>query len=130
MRQYSASRRTAPDPTMPPVLVDPRADAWEHQELEKVKLRFEKLNNIIAEWEADKKNKAKQQYERIEAELEEKRARALQHYKEEIARIESISGEAKAQEEDNMKREEQKVKEKANQLRYTGRLPEQTCFIC
>ncbi|VFQ66654.1 unnamed protein product [Cuscuta campestris] len=114
---------------MPPVFQDPRADEWEQRQLDKIKQRYEKQEEIVATWENEHKRKAELKYEKIEAELKEKMARALRRYEEEIEGIEGISREARAQLESEKKREEHKVKEEANQIRFTGTFPEQSCSL-
>ncbi|VFQ64509.1 unnamed protein product [Cuscuta campestris] len=114
---------------MPPVFQDPRADEWEQRQLDKIKQRYEKQEEIVATWENEHKHKAELKYEKIEAELKEKMARALRRYEEEIEGIEGISREARAQLESEKKREEHKVKEEANQIRFTGTFPEQSCSL-
>lgn len=65
----------------------------------------------------------------FQAELDKKRAKALQSYNSQIARIEGIAGGARAQAEENRRNEEFKVKEKANKIRLTGKLPAtRLCF--
>ncbi|KAK6133927.1 hypothetical protein DH2020_032319 [Rehmannia glutinosa] len=106
---------------------DSQADAWEKEEMASIKQRYEKLKTTIDIWETKKKKKAKRKIERIEAELDKRRAKAMQNHRNEITRIEGIAGGAKAQAEKNRKNEEFKVKEKANKIRLTGKLPA-TCL--
>ncbi|KAK6133885.1 hypothetical protein DH2020_032375 [Rehmannia glutinosa] len=106
---------------------DSKADAWEKEEMASIKERYEKLKTTIDIWETKKKKKAKRKIERIEAELDKRRAKAMQNHRNEITRIEGIAGGAKAQAEKNRKNEEFKVKEKANKIRLTGKLPA-TCL--
>lgn len=63
----------------------------------------------------------------FQAELDKRRAKAVQSYHSDIKRIEGIAGGARAQAEKNRKSEESKVKEKANRIRLTGKLPA-TCL--
>ncbi|KAG8366421.1 hypothetical protein BUALT_Bualt17G0077900 [Buddleja alternifolia] len=65
--------------------------------------------------------------EKFQAELDKKRAKAMQNHRSEIERIEGIAGGAKAQAEENRRKEEFKVKEKANKIRSTGKIPA-TCL--
>ncbi|KAK4430056.1 hypothetical protein Salat_1306300 [Sesamum alatum] len=106
---------------------DSKADAWEKEELASIRGRYEKLKATIENWETKKKKKAKRKLERIEAELDKRRAKALQSYNSDIKRIEGIAGGARTQAEKNRKNEELKVKEKANKVRLTGKLPA-TCL--
>ncbi|CAH9115066.1 unnamed protein product [Cuscuta europaea] len=120
------SRRTAPDPTMPPVFVDPRADEWEQRELDKIRKWYGEQEETITKWENENKNKAELKLKKIKAELEEKIARAVENFEENVKWIENTSRKAMIQVEKEKKKEEQKVKEEANQLRFTGIFPEQT----
>ncbi|KAK4403087.1 hypothetical protein Sango_1049400 [Sesamum angolense] len=106
---------------------DSKADDWEKEELESIRDRYQKLRATIENWETKKKKKAKRKLERIEAELDKRRAKVVQSYHSDIKRIEGIAGGAKAQAEKNRKNEELKVKEKANKIRLTGKLPA-TCL--
>ncbi|KAL0385960.1 UNVERIFIED_CONTAM: hypothetical protein Sradi_2990300 [Sesamum radiatum] len=106
---------------------DSKADDWEKEELESIRDRYEKLRATIENWETKKKKKAKRKLERIEAELDKRRAKVMQSYHSDIKRIEGIAGGARAQAEKNCKNEELKVKEKANKIRLTGKLPA-TCL--
>lgn len=63
----------------------------------------------------------------FQAKPENKRAEAVQRHREELKRIEEIAGGARAQAEKNRRKEEFKVKEKANKIRSTGKLPA-TCL--
>ncbi|KAH7833877.1 hypothetical protein Vadar_010663 [Vaccinium darrowii] len=89
--------------------------------------RYEKLSTTIQEWESRKKAKAKRQRDRNESELERKRAKAMQRYRSEMENIAKIAGGARAQAEENRRNEEFKVKEKANKIRSTGKIPP-TCL--
>ncbi|KAL7132741.1 hypothetical protein ABFS83_12G094200 [Erythranthe nasuta] len=106
---------------------DPRADAWEKEEMASIKERYEKMRATVDNWETKKKKKAKRKIEKIEAELDKRRAKAVQSYKVKIARIEGIAGGARVQAEKNRKNEESKAKDKANKIRLTGMLPA-TCL--
>ncbi|KAA8529371.1 hypothetical protein F0562_033830 [Nyssa sinensis] len=110
-----------------PKIGETEADAWERAEMDKIKERYENLNTKILTWEGNKKKKAKRQIDRTESELEGRRAKALKHYRSEMERINQIAGGAKSQAEENRRNEEFKVKEKANKIRSTGKLPA-TCF--
>lgn len=63
----------------------------------------------------------------MQNELEQKRARALQRHRTEMESIDQVAGGARAQAEERQRNEELKVKEKANKIRVTGKLPA-TCF--
>ncbi|KAL0447012.1 UNVERIFIED_CONTAM: hypothetical protein Slati_1829100 [Sesamum latifolium] len=102
------------------------ADAWEKEKMASIQERHERLRAIIDDWEINKKKKANRKMERIEAKPD-KRAEAVQRHHEEIKRIEEIAGGARAQAEKNRRKEELKVKEKANKIRSTGKLPA-TCL--
>nr|XP_016477595.1 PREDICTED: uncharacterized protein At3g61260-like isoform X2 [Nicotiana tabacum] len=104
-----------------------KADIWEKEEMEKITERYKKLIAEIVEWETKKKKKAKRDLERIEAELNRRRAKAMRHFNNEVGRIESIAGGAKEQADQNRENEELKVKEKANKIRSTGKMPA-TCL--
>ncbi|KAH6755362.1 Remorin family protein [Perilla frutescens var. hirtella] len=106
---------------------DSVADAWEKEEMASIKERYEKLRATIDEWELKKKKKAKRKTERIEAELDKRKAKALKKYNSAMARIESVAGGARSQAEENRRNEEFKVKEKANKIRATGKVPA-TCL--
>ncbi|XP_016476567.1 uncharacterized protein LOC107798120 isoform X1 [Nicotiana tabacum] len=126
--------------TMKPVSGNSKADIWEKEEMEKIIERYKKLITEIVEWETKKKKKAKRNLERIEAEilsnknrmklqaeLDRRRAKAMRHFNNEVGRIESIAGGAKEQADQNRENEELKVKEKANKIRSTGKMPA-TCL--
>lgn len=63
----------------------------------------------------------------LQNELDYTRANAIEHYKRKIARIDMIGQRAIKELEDNRRKEELKVKEKANKIRKTGKVPV-TCF--
>lgn len=65
----------------------------------------------------------------IQAELDKRRAKAMEHYRKELARIDSISGGVRSKAIENRRNEEFKVKEKANRIRLTGKVPG-TCLCC
>ncbi|KAI3452889.1 hypothetical protein Pfo_009552 [Paulownia fortunei] len=104
---------------------DSKADAWEKEEMAKIKERYEMLRATIENWEIKKKKKVDHKLER--AEWDKKRAKAVQSHHNEIKRIEEIAAGARAQAEENRRNEEFKVKEKANKIRLTGKLPA-TCL--
>lgn len=110
-----------------PGFEETEADVWEQAEFAKIKERYEKLGIRIGDWENKKKEKAKRKKDRTESELELRRAKALRHYRTEMERIEKIAGRARSQAEENRRNEEFKVKEKANRIRLTGKIPA-TCL--
>ncbi|KAL3840532.1 hypothetical protein ACJIZ3_025123 [Penstemon smallii] len=113
--------RTKPGPR------DSMANAWEKEEMASIKERYDKLKDTIENWETKKKRKAKRKLEKMEGKPDKKRVKAVRSYHDEIARIEVIAGGAKAQAEENRRNEEFKVKQKANKIRSTGKLPP-TCL--
>ncbi|XP_057777337.1 uncharacterized protein LOC130995874 isoform X2 [Salvia miltiorrhiza] len=121
-----------PLPPPPPIArkpgpADSAAAAWEKEEMASIKERYEKLRARIDNWETKKKKKAKRKIESIEAELDKRKAKAIKKYNSEIARIAAIASGARSQAEENRLNEELKVKEKANKIRATGKLPA-TCL--
>lgn len=57
-----------------------------------------------------------------------KRARVLQNYKTEIEMIDQIAEGARSQAEENQRKEVIKVKEKAEVIRITGKVPTKACL--
>ncbi|KAL9328809.1 hypothetical protein ACSQ67_003812 [Phaseolus vulgaris] len=100
-----------PEPLMPPPPPPPpirqtsaragsnetKANAWEREELEKIKERYEKLLETIGSWEKRKKAKS-------------------------VRKLNKLQG-AKAQAEERRRNEVLKAKEKANIIRTTGKIP-------
>ncbi|KAJ7943378.1 Remorin like [Quillaja saponaria] len=113
-------------PTRPGVRIT-KADAWEKAELAKIKERYEKLHATIGSWENKKKAKARRRLDKHELQLQRRRVKSLEKYNSEIEYIDQIAGEARAQADEKRRKEEFKVKEKANIIRTTGKLPA-TCF--
>ncbi|XP_071689249.1 uncharacterized protein [Rutidosis leptorrhynchoides] len=111
-----------------PRLEDTKADIWERTEMEKITQRYNKINAKILEWENEKKVKAKKKLSRKKDEKDTTRARALQKYKNEIEMIDQIAEGARAQAEENRQKEVIKVKEKADIVRLTGKIPTKTCL--
>ncbi|KAK9074581.1 hypothetical protein SSX86_007179 [Deinandra increscens subsp. villosa] len=105
------------------------SDIWEKTQLEKTKERFMKVKARIFDWENRKKSKAKNKLARKEGKLDWKRARALQDYKRKVEIVEKISNGARSRNEENREREEIRVKEKANMIRSTGKIPK-PMFLC
>nr|GEU99792.1 putative remorin [Tanacetum cinerariifolium] len=108
---------------------DTKAEVWEKTEMERIKERYEKLYAKILEWENEKKAKAKKKLSRKQQEeSEKKRARALQSYKNDMEMIDQIAEGARSQASENQKKEILKVKEKADTIRLTGKIPTKTCL--
>ncbi|GMP93871.1 hypothetical protein CsSME_00043533 [Camellia sinensis var. sinensis] len=114
-------------PSTKPGIGETKADTWEEAQMAKLKEKYEKLNTTILEWEKKKKDKAKLQKDRTESELERRRAKALRHYRSDMERIDQIAEGARSQAEENKRNEEFKMKEKANKIRSTGKIPA-TCL--
>ncbi|CAA3028889.1 Hypothetical predicted protein [Olea europaea subsp. europaea] len=104
------------------------ADAWEKAEMARIKQRHQKKIMVIENWANKKKKKAKNKLDRIQAELDKRRTRAMQSYHSDMKRIEDIAKGASANADKNRTNEEYKVKDKANKIRSTGKLP--VIFIC
>ncbi|KAL2510086.1 remorin [Forsythia ovata] len=133
----AAAGRTPTIPSRPPPEVQPvetrrssrkpgpgetGADAWEKAEMARIKQRYQKLNMTIENWELKKKMKARKKLDRTQAELDKRRIRAMQSYRSDITRIEDIAKGASIQADKNRVNEENKVKNKANKIRSTGKL--------
>ncbi|KAF7809061.1 remorin-like isoform X1 [Senna tora] len=105
--------------------MEAKANAWEREELEKIKQRYEKLKETIDSWESKKKAKARRKLEKKEqkSDSEGKKARSYEKFQSEMQYINGIAGGARAQAEERRRNEELKVKEKANIIRTTGKLP-------
>ncbi|KAF5727157.1 hypothetical protein HS088_TW22G00844 [Tripterygium wilfordii] len=103
------------------------ADAWEREELAKINERYGKLKDEILSWENKKKAKAKRRLNKNEQELEQRRLKVISNFHSKIEYIEQIAAGARAQAEEKRRNEEFKVKEKANKIRTTGKIPA-TCF--
>ncbi|OIT06682.1 PREDICTED: uncharacterized protein At3g61260-like [Nicotiana attenuata] len=127
-RQSTSQLAMAKGPiTAKPGTGNSKADIWEKEEMKKIKERYEKLKKVIHDWETKKKKKAKRHLEQTEAQLDKRRAKARDSFYSDIGRIEHIAGGAKSQAEKNQENEEFKVKEKANKIRSTGKMPP-TCL--
>ncbi|KAG5023651.1 hypothetical protein JHK85_019993 [Glycine max] len=101
-----------------------KADAWEREELEKIKERYEKLLETIDSWEKRKKAKAIRKLNKHQhSESERKRAKVLKKYQDKMSYISQIAGGARAQAEERRRSEVLKAKEKANIIRTTGKIP-------
>ncbi|GMJ04641.1 hypothetical protein like AT1G13920 [Hibiscus trionum] len=106
-----------------------KAEAWEKDEMAKIKERYMKLKSTILAWEEKKKKKAKNKLDRAERGLERKRAQALLKFKKEMDYIKQAADGARAQAEASQRNDELKAKEKANIIRTTGEVP-RTCICC
>ncbi|KAL2344614.1 hypothetical protein Fmac_005899 [Flemingia macrophylla] len=101
-----------------------KADAWEREELEKIKERYEKLLETIKSWENRKRMKARRKLNKYEqSESERKRAKGMKKYQDQMSYINQIAGGARAQAEERRRNEVLKAKEKANIIRTTGKIP-------
>ncbi|CAL0315221.1 unnamed protein product [Lupinus luteus] len=106
-----------------PGIGETNADEWERNELENIRERFHKLKETINSWENKKKIKARRKLDKEESELERRRLIALEQFRIKIMYIDQIAGGARTQAEETQKKEELKAKEKANEIRTTGKLP-------
>eukprot|EP00262_Sarcandra_glabra_P020118 TRINITY_DN7911_c0_g2_i1.p1 TRINITY_DN7911_c0_g2~~TRINITY_DN7911_c0_g2_i1.p1 ORF type:complete len:279 (-),score=58.88 TRINITY_DN7911_c0_g2_i1:205-1041(-) len=113
--------------SMAPMKPESKAEAWEREEIAKIKKRYDKTISIIQSWETEKKDKAKRRKAKAERKLERRRGKALEEYNIEISNINKIAGGAKAQAEERKRNEEAKAKEKASKISSTGKAPK-TCF--
>ncbi|PAN47958.1 hypothetical protein PAHAL_9G312100 [Panicum hallii] len=103
------------------------ADAWEKGKLAKIKKQYNETMDTITEWEAEKKAKARRQKElKDESDSERKRAKALEEYNEEMSRINKVAIASKLTAEEKRRNVERKVRDKAQTIRSTGKLP-RTC---
>ncbi|KAE9597350.1 putative remorin [Lupinus albus] len=133
---------TRPDPIRPPTpasgtrgqtltragTFETKADAWERNELQKIKERYERLIVTIDSWEKRKKMKARSKLNKHEqSEDELKRVKAVKKYQNQMKYIDEIAEGARAESVERRRNEEFKVKEKANIIRTTGKLP-RTCY--
>ncbi|CAO2830238.1 unnamed protein product [Amaranthus hypochondriacus] len=110
--------------------IESDADAWEREQMEKIKARYEKLNATILDWEDNKKKKARRKIETAESEGAKRRPKAMHNYQIEMEKIKEISDGARAQAKDRRRNEELKVMEKANKYRETGQPPLSTVCLC
>jgi hypothetical protein len=62
----------------------------------------------------------------LQTELDKKRAKVLEEYKKETSTINKISGGARSMAEERKYNNEKKIREKANKMRSSGKLP-RTC---
>ncbi|GLU09515.1 hypothetical protein SLE2022_263730 [Rubroshorea leprosula] len=110
-----------------PAIGETEASTWETAQMVKIKERYQKLNGTISEWEHKKKTKAKSKLHKTEGELEQRRAEALKKFQNEMEYIKQVVEGARAQAEKRQRNDELKVRQKANVIRTTGRVP-RTCF--
>ncbi|XP_012067745.1 remorin 1.4 isoform X1 [Jatropha curcas] len=105
------------------------ADIWERDELARIKKKYEELNARILSWENKKKAKSRRKLDKIESELERKRIKAFEQFHSEVDDINQIAGGARVKAKERQRKEELKAKEKANQIRKTGKAPNsRSCF--
>ncbi|KAL6867617.1 hypothetical protein ACP4OV_015641 [Aristida adscensionis] len=100
-----------------------KADEWEKERIKRIQEEYQKMMETIAEWENEKKVKARRKKEQKETELDKKRAKALEEYNQEMTRINKIAGGARSMAEERKYNDEKKIKEKANKIRSTGKVP-------
>ncbi|CAI8608279.1 unnamed protein product [Vicia faba] len=103
------------------------SSAWEKAKLQRIQKRYEKMKLQILSWEGEKRIQAKIQMERKKNEMDHQRENVIEHYKRKIARLDMIGQRAIKELEDQRRKQELKVKEKANKIKKTGRVPV-TCF--
>ncbi|EAY78032.1 hypothetical protein OsI_33072 [Oryza sativa Indica Group] len=100
------------------------ADTWEKEKMAKIKKQYNMTMDTIVEWEAEKKAKAKRQMELKEGDnSERKREKALEEYNDEITRINKVAAASRLTAEEKRRSAERKVREKAERIRVTGKLP-------
>ncbi|KAK9675982.1 hypothetical protein RND81_11G046000 [Saponaria officinalis] len=134
-----------PPPAVPPLNIQPMAppkgahrprdpendaDAWETEQMAKIKQRYEKLNETIMDWEDKKKKKARRKLEMTERDPEKKRVKAMHNYQMEMERIKKIADGARAQAKEKRRNDEMKVREKASRYRATGERPQPPTCLC
>ncbi|XP_028762054.1 uncharacterized protein At3g61260-like [Neltuma alba] len=116
-----------PKPPTPPRRQNPneqKAAAWEREQLEAIKERYERLKETIHAWENKKKAKARRNLEKKEMRSSEKeRRKAYTKFQSDMEYINGIVRAASAEAEERRKNEERKVREKAEVIRTTGKLP-------
>ncbi|CAI0390887.1 unnamed protein product [Linum tenue] len=128
-----------PDGTLKPVIPPSKpsrrtgigestADAWERVQLEKLKEKYEQQDDQIVSWESEKKAKARRRLDKTESELERTRLKALERFRSDMDTVTQIAGGARAKTAEKQKIEELKVKQKADIIRSTGKVPRSTCF--
>lgn len=119
MKQRSSNKKPTPEL---------RAEAWENNQMEKLKKRFDKINSDLLAWENEEKARAKLQLEKKKNELAHRKERFFQYYRVQLAKIDHIAQGAKKQVEDRRKFEGSAVKERAKKLRSARKSPPVCCF--
>ncbi|KAF8089547.1 hypothetical protein N665_0502s0014 [Sinapis alba] len=108
-----------------------KADSWEKSQLNKIRLRYEKMKAEIVGWENERKSAAKLKMEKIKSELQKRTEINNQHYKAKLARIQAIADGAKKQLEEKKRSQEAQVQEKVKKMHRTGKAPANYfCFRC
>ncbi|XP_010546168.1 PREDICTED: uncharacterized protein LOC104818328 [Tarenaya hassleriana] len=108
-----------------------KADSWECVRIKKIRKRYEKMKDTILAWENERKLAARLKMEKSKSELERRKEINNRRYRSKLSRIEMIARGAKQQLEEKRKSEEARVKEKANTMRRTGKVPmDYFCFRC
>ncbi|CAH8389655.1 unnamed protein product [Eruca vesicaria subsp. sativa] len=108
-----------------------KADSWEKSQLNKIRLRYEKMKTEIVGWENERKVAAKLRMEKRKSELQKRTEINNQHYKSKLARIQVIADGAKKQLEEKRRSQEAHVQEKVKKMRRTGKVPANYfCFRC
>ncbi|ESQ31807.1 hypothetical protein EUTSA_v10004785mg [Eutrema salsugineum] len=108
-----------------------KADSWENTQMNKIKLRYEKMKAEIVGWENERKLTAKLRMERRKSELEKRKEINNQHYKSKLARIQLIADGAKKQLEEKRKSKEAQLRDEVKKMRRTGKVPiNYFCFRC
>ncbi|KAL6842377.1 hypothetical protein ACP4OV_027804 [Aristida adscensionis] len=119
-----SSRSYASRTTATSTEAEAMAHAWEKEKLAKIKKQYNETMETITEWETEKKAKARRQKElKDESESETKRAKALVEYNEEMSRINKVATASRLTADEKRRKAETKVREKADRIRSTGKLP-------
>ncbi|KAG8091523.1 hypothetical protein GUJ93_ZPchr0012g21359 [Zizania palustris] len=123
-----------PTAAMPPSSYSSKAeamaDAWEKEKMSKIKSKYNVTMETVAEWETEKKAESKNRMQQKEhGGSDRKRAMAVKDYTEQMARINKVAAASRLTAEDKRRRSERKVREKAETIRSTGKLPRScACF--
>ncbi|CAN8252012.1 unnamed protein product [Cochlearia groenlandica] len=118
-------------PTSGLVSVPSKADSWEKSQINKIRLRYEKMKAEIVGWENERKLAAKLKMEKRKSEWQKRKDINNQHYKTKLARIQLISDGAKKQHEEKRKSKEAQVQETVKKMRRKGKVPiNYFCFRC
>ncbi|CAH2044043.1 unnamed protein product [Thlaspi arvense] len=108
-----------------------KADSWEKTQMNKIRLRYEKMKAEIVGWENERKLAATLTMEKRKSEWERRKEINNQHYKSKLARIQLIADGAKKQLEEKRKSKEAQVQEKVKKMRRTGKNSiNYFCFRC